>query len=472
MDVKEALTRLGVIKAAPEGDEDKDMDQAAPTPRRGRRPRGNLFHAATILMVAVSLVAMSLFPSPALADEGYWKLVTPSSADAGNVDMSTLYHWFRRDDDQDVDLYESTGRDIYASDVNPSEPPADGTSWTMVSSARHSGDDSILGEWDPATKTFVDSEPPDALKEPIRALTHFLVTFLGGGLMMLVDLCVTLLGIVDVNRLLLSDFGSRGGTYLRFYEQTNSVVTKIATPLGTAFMTLAFVLYVIKLTDSRRYGGHAWFEALMRTIVFYLAATALVANSLSFSEVIYWAAKQTAEAVNTALSTSVHGGSTSLVVLGDNLEAAIAGHLSSITYDTVFYLIPVMVITFLSARQIVGFAITVFTTCFLRMVEIYLRAAFMPIPLSFLVNEDMRPIAVSYLKRFAGCCFMACVFIAALGLTNALADTVFGFFATVTRNLDGVAGMLASSAPVIITLSSLDAIIKKSNDIANSLFGI
>ncbi|MBQ9006601.1 MAG: hypothetical protein IJ092_09535, partial [Atopobiaceae bacterium] len=286
------------------------------------------------------------------------------------------------------------------------------------------------------------------------------------------DMSVSLLTLVDVNALLLADFGSSGGTFMKFYRQTNSVVSKIATPLGTAFMTLAFVLYVIKLTDSRRYGGQAWFEALMRTIAFYLAATVLVAHSLELSETIYWAAKQTAWAVNEALKASTHGGITNLGDLGTSLENSLGEQLATVTYDNWSALLPACLVMFLSMKQIITFAVTVFTTCFMRMIEIYLRAAFMPIPLSFLVNDDMRQIGVSYLKRFAGCCFMACVFIGALGLTNALADTVFGLFKTATAGMTGVAALLATAAPVIITLSSLDAIISKSNDIANSLFGI
>ena len=495
MNLIETLTRLGVARPASKEPvtDPSDLAVADDTPRRIRRRTARRRLNAIVTALLVVATVMALFPTWARADEGFWKQTTTRVSDSREGATEYEYHWFERVDGGTVnDLYETTGNEVYrhvgtavpgseaamSSLSGKDNAPKDGRDWDNRTSESFDGgsetrtSDSILGAWDPDAKAFKNAAPPDPLREPFNSMIYFLASAVGSTTMVVLDLCASLLTLVDVNSLLLSDFGTNGGTFTRFYQQTNSVVSKIATPLGTAFMTLAFVLYLIKLTDTRRYGGQAWFEALMRTVAFYLAATVLVAHSLELSGTIYWAAKQTAWAVNKALTTTTHGGTSSLAALGMNLENSLGEQLATVTYDDWSALLPACLVIFVCMKQIITFSVTVFTTCFMRMIEIYLRAAFMPIPLSFLVNDDMRQIGVTYLKRFAGCCFMACVFIGALGLTNALADTVFGVFDAATAGMTGVAGLLSVAAPVVITLSSLDAVISKSNDIANSLFGI
>ena len=283
--------------------------------------------------------------------------------------------------------------------------------------------------------------------------------------MRVTEVGVRILAAIDVQSLLVGEWGE-SGMWGEFFAVANGIVNKISVPVGSAFMSLAFVLHLIRLTDSRRYGGRAWFETLLRTLAYYLAASVLIIHSMEVMGAIYWAASR--------ITTAVLGeiGSVSMAEIGNGLLVAFSTEIGTITYDNWASIIVLALIVFMPISHIVQFAITVFTTCFMRIVEIYLRAAFVAVPLSFLVNEEMRPIAVNYLKRFAGCCFMAVVFAGALGLTNVLSNTVQGFFSVALSDAEGIVATLKAVAPIVITLISIDSIIKKSNEIANSLFGV
>lgn len=479
MTIREALEKVRAYSPLPFG----RGEQALVKHKKRTAALARMRTWIVLLLTGALVITCALLPNEALAADGYWKY---ESAETSSVmgKTSYVYHWYEhRETGSDVDMFDSTHNDVYerafTTDGEPQPStwgkPEDGADWNDITLGNYLGgpevasDDSILGNWDAAKKEFENNETPDLLKQPLKGIIYLLCSFAGKVSMWCLDQCVLVLELVDVKTLLLSSFSEKGGTFTHFYDQANAITSKIATPLGSAFMTLAFVLHVIKLTDSRRYGGQAWVESLMRTVAFYLVASALVANSMQLSGAIYEVAKRTAGAVDAALGG---GGMASLTVLGQNLETGMASAMSAVTYDDWYRIFPAVIVVFLCMGQIFNFAITVFTTCFLRMVEIYLRSAFMPIPLSLLVNEDMRPIGVSYLKRFAGCCFMAGVFVAALGLTNALASTVAGIFITASKNVEGLASIVATAAPIIITLSSLDAIIKKSGEIANNLFGM
>lgn len=280
------------------------------------------------------------------------------------------------------------------------------------------------------------------------------------------------------------NLGFRSGKNASMLAVAEAINKNVAVPYGTAFLTLSFVYEIIKLTDRRRYGGVVWFESFLRLAVTYAVVLTLVTHAMEIMQAIYWLGLNLYRGVARFLvqvrMPDGTAASITLTGLGGDLRSVVCGEYGRITYEQWGLIIPFLLITLMGVSMEVKLALDVVTLAALRTAEIYARAAFAGFPMAFAVSQDARPIMVGYLKRFAAACFVAAVIVVSMALAKPLCDLV-----AVVLNADGMAkalksmGLLkllantiANLAPTIIGLGCVDGIIKKSNDIANGLFGL
>ena len=328
-------------------------------------------------------------------------------------------------------------------------------------------DGAVLGDYDPETGTW-QNDAPSSLFNVVDKVKYWIVTLIA-------QLCRGILGIgdwiltiVDPQRLFSAPFDGSAGSYGPLYSIASKVHRTIAVPFGSAFLGLAFVVDVIKLTDRRRYGGVYWFESLLRLCVMYAVTWTLVNHALEVMGAIYWVGEMLHNAVGVAL-----GNTTTLGDLSINLTDTLCDALGTVTYQSwgwaVLYLVLACLTTWVEARL----AITVVSIAVMRMGEIYLRAAFAGLPMAFLVSGDTRPTVVQYLKRFAATCFVAATIVVGLAIAPSIVGVVNDVVqANAPDGLGGIGTVLAVGIGFWIGLHSMDGIVKKSGDVANAIFGV
>ena len=109
----------------------------------------------------------------------------------------------------------------------------------------------------------------------------------------------------------------------------------------------------------------------------------------------------------------------------------------------------------------------------LRMGEVYLRAAFSPIAIGFGASRATRPMAINYAKRFAAVALNAALIILALalsGLLFAVTSDVISPLAASTST--GAQALIGGLVPTVVAITAVSALVKKSEQVAASLFGL
>ena len=109
----------------------------------------------------------------------------------------------------------------------------------------------------------------------------------------------------------------------------------------------------------------------------------------------------------------------------------------------------------------------------MRAGEIYLRAAASPLCLSFLVDDRARQVGMGYIKRFCSVCFQAAIIFIAI----ALSPLFFQVSATLMSNMGagsiaGTGGVLETMLPTMVALFAVTGIVRQSEHVANSMFGL
>ena len=167
--------------------------------------------------------------------------------------------------------------------------------------------------------------------------------------------------------------------------------------------------------------------------------------------------------------------------MGASISGLINDKVSGCTYEEFGGLIALLLFAGGMLMTVYRCVVKVFTVSFLRMAEVYLRAAFAAVPFAFIAGERSRQIGLTYVKRYAATCFQAAVIVVALsfmGLLFAICSSIVGAALdavqlTATGYITAwVIDAAKVAAPVIVGLSVATAVIEKTESLAASLFGL
>lgn len=260
------------------------------------------------------------------------------------------------------------------------------------------------------------------------------------------------------------DLTGRG--WATFYNVARRVNDKIAVPYGGAVVVCGFVVAMVRLADERRLAQPGWFERLAWTFALYALAFTLVVHALDVMEFLYWLGQNLVKGVSavTGQSGLMSQG------LGDQLQDVFDGQWALITYDQFTSALLYFVLCIVLSIACVMTSVRVYVIAFLRIAEIYLRAAFSAIPLATVVDEEWRRVAVDYCKRFLAVCFSAAAIVVALALAPAMLDVATSIFRE-SAVADGGAGLYLM-LPTLAALFAINQVVTVSQQVANGLFGL
>ena len=119
------------------------------------------------------------------------------------------------------------------------------------------------------------------------------------------------------------------------------------------------------------------------------------------------------------------------------------------------------------------YVIHVFVIAFSRMVELYLYAAFSPVPLSFFAMRSTRHMGIKYIQRFGSVAILSVIIVVTLAMTPAITSIASTIISqTVEGQGDPVTAVAAAAAPIVISISLASTIIDKSEGVSKALFGL
>lgn len=198
-------------------------------------------------------------------------------------------------------------------------------------------------------------------------------------------------------------FGTGGSTSV--WDVINTIHQSMIVPFGESILALVMLVQVVKI--SQRIDATATFPAVKEIVVLaviYVILHWLIVNSVDLCAAIF-------DEFNRITAAIFSAGETSVAALTIPEELTDLGVLLLLDLMGVFMIV-------------IGFAATiiVWVMSAARAIQIYILAAFSPIPLSLLGFEETRSMGVGFFKSFAAVCLA--------GAIMAFTVTIFPIMAT------------------------------------------
>lgn len=476
-------------------------------PRRGR-----LLHRLC-LVLAVLLVLLLALPQPAQAKSGWWEWGYNSPVAGGDVwvwhDSETGEQtgdtyvlkvnddssrpsdlWNHTPDGYDsVDrVVDSDGSLVPRPDEEPQETApgnesdpaggetaptsstddANGTSELTDDGAPQGQNDGLDGrrmsETDPTFElsfAFVSASVAKVLYNLVHSLCQSLM-----------DLGRFFLSILDASTAPLFSADFEDGAFGRFYAVATSVAQRVGVPFATAFLGLSMGIAMVRASEQRRRNkAMDWGNGHLFLVLAFVVCWTLIYHAIDLVAAIYWLGTRLVALVELALSAAgIAPASASSI--GDAMSQSVMGALEALTYGQSGSMWAILLVALLCTAVCAGCMLYVLTTAFLRMGEIYLRASFAPMVMAFFMGDATKQIAWGYLKRFGAVCFQAGVIVLALALSGLMFGVATEMIQPLLRGAGGLATTLAGLVPTVVCVTSITAIIRKSEAVSAGLFGL
>ena len=175
------------------------------------------------------------------------------------------------------------------------------------------------------------------------------------------------------------------------YDIARGVWDVAVLPIGCGVLGLVFTVKLIQI--SQRMDGNASFPGVKEVVfllVFFAVFLFLIQNSFELMQAIY-------EVVGLAIDRTI-----ALFGTGGALDL---GEVSIVTGDDDLpSLIAMLLVSLVSWLVVLVAYIVSLVVCWARALQLYIMAAFSPIPLSLMALDDTRQIGVGYIKNFAAVC--------------------------------------------------------------------
>lgn len=285
----------------------------------------------------------------------------------------------------------------------------------------------------------------------------------------LVSIGTDALNTISTNTLFNSDF--KTGTFKDFYNIAYEINAHGITKIALVILAAAFVMAMLRISENSN-NAHVplWKNQMVQTTIMYGVAFYVISHSLDIAAGIYWISQQATNQIFNALQT-IGVSQTTGIALGDTVKNAFMDQIDGITYAHFGDIVIYIVIAFVFILVTIGCFCYIVSVGLLRMSELYLRAAYAPIPCSFAVSDKTRPIAWNYLKAFSALCFQAGIILVALTFAP-LFITVAGACVQPPEGATGVGNIIALVIAPCIALGCVTGIVKKSESVSRAIFGL
>ena len=178
---------------------------------------------------------------------------------------------------------------------------------------------------------------------------------------------------------------------MSMYDIAHGVWDVAMLPIGCGVLSLVFTVKLIQI--SQRMDGNASFPGVKEVVfllVFFAVFLFLIQNSFELMEAVY---SVVGLAIDRTMALFGSGGAMDLTAVNVVTED-----------DDVPALIALLLVSVISWVVVLGAYIVALVVCWARAIQLYVMAAFSPIPLAFLGFDQTRQIGLGYLKSFGAVC--------------------------------------------------------------------
>lgn len=193
--------------------------------------------------------------------------------------------------------------------------------------------------------------------------------------------------------------GSAGSVTM--YDVVHGVWEVAILPIGCGVLSFVFTVQLIKI--SQRMDGNAAMPGVKEVVfllVFFAVSLFLVQNSFAIMQAIYEVAKLAIDRV------------TGLFGAGSQIDLTTVS--ITTTDDDVAALLAMLVVALVSWLVVIVAYVVALVVTWARAIQIYVMAAFSPIPLSLMALDETRQMGVGYLKSFAAVCLAGIIILVLL----------------------------------------------------------
>ena len=193
--------------------------------------------------------------------------------------------------------------------------------------------------------------------------------------------------------------GSAGSVTM--YDIVHGVWEVAILPIGCGVLSFVFTVQLIKI--SQRMDGNAAMPGVKEVIfllVFFAVFLFLVQNSFAIMQAIYEVAKLAIDRV------------AGLFGAGSQIDLTTVS--ITTTDNDVAALLAMLAVALISWLVVIVAYVVALVVTWARAIQIYIMAAFSPIPLSFMALDETRQMGVGYLKNFAAVCLAGIIILVLL----------------------------------------------------------
>lgn len=214
---------------------------------------------------------------------------------------------------------------------------------------------------------------------------------------------VNVLKSIGTNGVLSASFdqmlGGAGGVTM--YDVVHGVWEAAILPIGCGVLSFVFTIQLIKI--SQKMDGNAAMPGVKEVVfllVFYAVFLFLLKNSFDIMQAVYEVSRIAIQRVTNLFGTG----------------SAIDLNTVSITTqdDNVASLLGMLVVALVSWVVVIVAYVVALVVSWGRALQIYIMAAFSPIPLSLLAEDETRQMGVGYLRNFASVCLAGVIILVLL----------------------------------------------------------
>lgn len=192
-----------------------------------------------------------------------------------------------------------------------------------------------------------------------------------------------------------------GAGSVTMYDVVHGVWEAAILPIGCGVLSFSFTLQLIKI--SQRMDGNAAMPGVKEVVfllVFYAVFLFILQNSFEIMQSVYEVTRIAVERVSG--------------LFGAGSELDLDAVSITTTDDDVAALLGMLVVALVSWVVVLVAYVVALVVCWARAIQIYVMAAFSPIPLALLSQDETRQMGVGYLKNFASVCLAGVIILVLL----------------------------------------------------------
>lgn len=193
--------------------------------------------------------------------------------------------------------------------------------------------------------------------------------------------------------------GGAGGVTM--YDVVHGVWEAAILPIGCGVLSFVFTIQLIKI--SQKMDGNAAMPGVKEVVfllVFYAVFLFLLQNSFDIMQAVYEVSRIAVRRVSDLFGT------------GSSLDLQAVS--ITTTDGNVASLLGMLVVALISWLVVIIAYVIALVVSWARALQIYIMAAFSPIPLSLLAEDETRQMGVGYLKNFAAVCLAGVIILVLL----------------------------------------------------------